>query len=209
VEIQGEDSAPPAADEVELRWTLERREFLEAVRPSIGSRILGGARIVIVLIALWSVVLPTLVVAVLAIQDPHLVSLSALLSVLGSAFMWPQGAPLVVLTSLCAVFAMLVPWWVPEWRARRVWRRSPRLRAACEAVLQPTGITIRIVDSESRQQWSVFDAVSDVGLSYRLRVRDRRPAMYMVIPKRAMHGAEGPAELGELLRRWIYGSGAR
>src|SRR5262252_4493872 len=130
MDARGEDSAPRAADELEPRWTLELREFLEAVRPSIGTRV---------------------------------------------------------------------------WRGARVWRRSPRIRAGWEAVLRPTGITIRIVDSESRQRWSEFDAVSDVGLSYRLRLRDQRPAMYTVIPKRAMHGANGPAELGELLRRWIYG----
>src|SRR5262252_10866239 len=205
MDARGEDSAPRAADELELRWTLELREFLEAVRPSIGTRVWRSARVLIVLIALWVVFVPALVVAEMAMRDPHLASLPGVLSNLGRAFRWPQGAPLVVFMSLIAVFVVLTSWWVPDWRARRVWRRSPRIRAGWEAVLRPTGITIRIVDSESRQRWSEFDAVSDVGLSYRLRLRDQRPAMYTVIPKRAMHGANGPAELGELLRRWIYG----
>ena|SRR5215467_8523548 len=209
MEIQGEGSAAPAADELELHWTLELREFLEAVRPSIGTRLWRGARVLVVLIALWVVIVPTLVVADMAMQDPHSVSSSAVLSVLGSTFGWPQGAPLVVLMSVFAVFVVFMPWWVPEWRARRVWRRSPRIRAASEAVLRPTGITIRSVGGEGRQSWSEFDEVSDVGLSYRLRLRDRSPALYMVIPKRSMNGADGIAEVGEMLRSWVYGPKAR
>lgn len=60
-------------------------------------------------------------------------------------------------------------------------------------MLQPTGITIRIVESEVRRRWSEFDEVWDVGLCYRLRVGDRRPPEYTVIPRRAMDAASPPS----------------
>jgi hypothetical protein len=79
------------------------------------------------------------------------------------------------------------------------------VRGPWEAVVEPTGITIRVADGETRHQWSAFDAVSEVRLSYRLRLRYRVPPMYTVIPKRAMPGANGAAALGELLRSRVDG----
>jgi hypothetical protein len=209
VDVPGEEAAPPPAVEIELRWTLELREFLQAVGPSVGTRVWSGARNLIVLIAIWAVVLPSLMAAEMAMRDPRLLSLPAVLENLTAPFTWPRGAPLMVFMSLSAVFVVLAPWWVPEWRGRRVWRRSPRTRAEWEAVLRPTGITIHIVESEIRHRWSEFDQVADVGLSYRLRLRDRSPAAYLPIPKRAVNGADRLAELGELLRTWIDGPKAR
>jgi hypothetical protein len=209
VDVRGEDLVLPASDEIELRWTLELREFLQAVRPSVGVRVWRSVRGLMVLIALWAVILPTLLAAQMAIGNAHVPSLTAVLENLAGPFKWPQGAPLVVLMSVFAVFAVLAPWWVPDWRGRRVWRSSPRMRAEWEAVLRPAALTVRIVESESRHRWSEFDEVSDVGLSYRLRLRDRRPALYTVIPKRSMNGGNRSAEVGELLRSWVYGPKAR
>jgi hypothetical protein len=82
--------------------------------------------------------------------------------------------------------------------------KEPRLRGPWEAVVEPTGITIRVADGETRHQWShsMRCRRSD---SYRLRLRYRVPPMYTVIPKRATPGANGAAALGELLRSRVDG----
>lgn len=197
------DGPAAAAEELVLRWTLERREFMEAVRHSVGKRIWHTVRTFVILGAIWTAGTIVFLTAELTIRDGRLPSPRAVLAVLADVASMREAVPMgLVLSCIAAVF-MLTPWWYPEWSGWRLWRRNPSLRGPWEAVLQPTGITVRGAHVESTFLWTAFDAVSDAGLSFRLHMRDRRPAPYVVIPKRAMPGANGPAELGELLRRRV------
>jgi hypothetical protein len=170
--------------DVVLRWTPERREFMEAVvrytrrrcvtRPVV--IVAEGVIATVLLFAWW------------------------LLSSWGSS-----STGLLLAVAACEILVLgLVVGPMPWWSARRQWQGSPRLRDPVEMVLSAAGVTVRGKDSESRIGWSGFDEVSDAGRSYRLHLRGQsRPRIFIVIPKRAMPGPDGGAELGEILRRSV------
>jgi hypothetical protein len=110
MDVRTSGSARPATDELVLRRTLERREYLEAVRPSVALRVWRSVRNLVVLIGLWAVLDVALMAAEITMLDRRLPSLTAVITNLARVFRSPEGAPLVVLMSLIAVFVVLTRW---------------------------------------------------------------------------------------------------
>jgi hypothetical protein len=127
-------------------------------------------------------------------------------AILGDPFSLPallSSLPVLAIVIVVVLFwGTLIVWLLPIGMARLLWRGNPLLRSPHEALLLPAGMNVRTSYGESTIHWAAFDAVLDGGRTYLLHLRGRRPA-YVLIPKQAMSGPNGGAELGELLRRFV------
>jgi hypothetical protein len=173
------DGEVPHTERLELRWTLERDEYLEAMRSDLYGR-LRRPRSIAVVAGVGLLVFAGVTFGLGVTPTAVFVAL--------------------VVVAICALTVLRYP----RAAARRSWRNNPAMHGPQEAELGPAEVVFRAEHSQGTARWSAFDRVADSGRTYRLYLARRsRPAMYYIIPKRAMPGPNGTAELGELLRRYV------